>query len=144
MLKPGGAVLVFAVFATPLLEPREAERLFAGTAVVASSADPQNFERAAVEAGLALERREVLHGEWREFSEESGEKRTSGQLLRVARMIRDPERYKAIIGEREYEEELANCLYGIYQLLGKLSAAIYVLQCTMTRCPALSDSAMSL
>ena len=128
VLKPAGAVLVFAVFSTPLLEPREAERLFAGTAVVASSADPQNFERAAVEAGLAVERREVLHGEWREFSEESGEKRTSGQLLRVARMVREPEKYKALLGERPYEEELANCLYGIYQLLGKLSAAIYVLR----------------
>ena len=128
VLKPGGAVLVFAVFATRLLEPREAERLWRGTAVVASSADPANFERAAIEAGFAIERREGLHGEWREFSEESGEKRTSGQLLRVARMVRDPERYKALIGERQYEEELANCLYGIYQLLGKLSASIYVLR----------------
>jgi len=128
VLKPGGAVLVFAVFSTPLLEPREAERLFAGTAVVASSADTENFERAAVEAGLIIERREVLHGEWREFSEESGEKRTSGQLLRVARMVRAPDKYKAIIGDHEYDEELANCLYGIYQLLGKLSASIYVLR----------------
>ena len=128
VLKPGGAVLVFAVFATPLLEPREAERLFAGTAVVASSADSQNFERAAVGAGLTVERRDVLHGEWREFSEESGERRTSGQLLRVARMVREPAKYKSLIGEHEYEEELANCLYGIYQLLGKLSAAIYVLR----------------
>ncbi len=128
VLKPGRAVLVFAVFATPLLEPREAERLWAGTAVVPSSADPSNFERAAVLAGFAIERCEVLHGEWREHSEESGEKKTSGQLLRVARMTREPERYKALIGEREYEEELANCLYGIYQLLGKLSARIYVLR----------------
>jgi SAM-dependent methyltransferase len=128
VLAPGGAVLVFAVFATPLLEPNEAERLWAGTAVVPSSADPANFERAAADAGLVLERKEVLHGEWREHSEESGERRTSGQLLRVARMMRDPDRYKALIGERPYEEELANCLYGIYQLLGKLNAVIYVLR----------------
>ena len=33
VLKPGGAVLVFAVFATPLLEPREAKRLFMRAAV---------------------------------------------------------------------------------------------------------------
>ena len=52
VLKPGGAVLVFAVFATPLLEPREAKRLFMGTAVVPSSADPQNFERAGGRSGL--------------------------------------------------------------------------------------------
>ena len=128
VLKPGGAVLVFAVVATDLLEPREAERLWRWTAVVPSSADVANFERAAADAGLAIERHEILHGEWREFSEESGEKRTSGQLLRVARMVRAPERYKALIGDQSYEEELANCLYGIYQLLGKLSAAIYVLR----------------
>ncbi len=128
VLKPGRPVLVFAVFATPLLEPREAERLWAGTAVVPSSSDPTNFERAATQAGFRIERRDVLHGEWREHSEELGEKKTSGQLLRVARMMRDPERYKALIGERPYEEELANCLYGIYQLLGKLSAHIYVLR----------------
>ena len=128
VLKPGGAVLVFAVFATSLLEPREAERLWQGTAVVPSSADMTNFERAARDAGLSIERKEVLHGEWREHSEESDEKRTSGQLLRVARMVRDPQRYKALIGERQYEEELANCLYGIYQLLGKLTAVIYVLR----------------
>ena len=128
VLKPRGSVLVFAVFATPLLEPREAERLWKGTAVVPSSADVANFERAVTQAGFTIERREVLHGEWREFSEESGEKRTSGQLLRVARMMRDPGKYKALLGEHPYEEELANCLYGIYQLLGKLSAAIYVLR----------------
>ena len=87
VLAPGGAVLVFAVFATPLLEPNEAERLWAGNAVVPSSADGANFERAAAGAGLGIERKEVLHGEWREHTEESGERRTSGQLLRVARMI---------------------------------------------------------
>ncbi len=128
VLVPGGAAVVFAVFATPLLEPNEAERLWAGTAVVPSSADIANFERVAVDAGFSIERKEVLNGEWREHSEESGERKTSGQLLRVARMVRDPERYKALIGERPYEEELANCLYGIYQLLGKLTAAIYVLR----------------
>ncbi len=128
VLKPNGAVLVFAVFATPLLEPREAERLWRGTAVAPASADPVNFERAARDVGFSIERHEELHGEWREHSEESGERRTSGQLLRVARMVRDPERYKALIGERPYEEELGNCLYGIYQLLGKLSASVYVLR----------------
>jgi hypothetical protein len=43
-------------------------------------------------------------------------------------MLRDPERYKAAIGEREYEVEFGDCLYGIYQLLGKLSATVSVLR----------------
>lgn len=46
----------------------------------------------------------------------------------MARLVREPDRYKAMIGERDYEVELGDCLYGIYQLLGKLSAAIYVLR----------------
>ena len=72
------------------------------------------------DAGLEVERWEELRGEWREHLEEVGDRKTSRQLLRVARMLRDPERYKAAIGEREYEVELGDCLYGIYQLLGKL------------------------
>ena len=51
-----------------------------------------------------------------------------GGAVRVSRMVRDPDKYKAIIGEHEYEEELANCLYGVYQMLGKLCPMMYVLE----------------
>jgi ubiquinone/menaquinone biosynthesis C-methylase UbiE len=128
VLRTGAPVLVFHVFATPLLEPAEAERLWRSTAVVPSSADRLTFEQAVDGAGLRVERREELHGEWREHGEEHGDHRTSRQLLRVARMLREPDRYRAMIGERAFEVEFGNCLYGIYQLLGKLSAAIYVLR----------------
>ncbi len=128
VLRPGGGALVFHVFATPLLEPREAERLWNATAVMPSSADPEVFRGAIARAGLEVERWEELRGEWREHLEEVGDRKTSRQLLRVARMLRDPERYKAAIGEREYEVELGDCLYGIYQLLGKLSATVSVLR----------------
>jgi SAM-dependent methyltransferase len=128
VLRPGGVALVFHVFATPLLEPREAERLWAATAVMPTSADPDLFRHAAVSSGLAIERWEELRGEWREHLEEVGDGKTSRQLLRVARMLRAPERYKEAIGAREYEVELGDCLYGIYQLLGKLSATVAVLR----------------
>jgi ubiquinone/menaquinone biosynthesis C-methylase UbiE len=128
VLRPGAPVLVFHVFATPLLEPREAERLWTATAVMPTSADPEVFRRAVADAGLQIERWEELRGEWREHLEEIGEGKTSRQLLRVGRMLREPERYKTAIGEREYEVELGDCLYGIYQLLGKLSATVSVLR----------------
>jgi SAM-dependent methyltransferase len=128
VLRPDGAVLVFHVFATPLLEPHEAERLWSATAVMPTSADPDVFRRAVADAGLEVERWEDLRGEWREHLEESGDGKTSRQLLRVARMLRDPERYKEAIGQREYEVEFGDCLYGIYQLLGKLSATVAVLR----------------
>lgn len=126
--KPGGAALVFHIFATPLLEPLEAERLWAATAVMPTSADPEVFRRAVDGARLEVERWEELRGEWREHLEESGDHKTSRQLLRIARMLRAPERYKAAIGEREYEVEIGDCLYGVYQLLGKLSATVVVLR----------------
>lgn len=128
VLRAGGPVLVFHVFGTPLLEPAEAERLWRATSVVPSSADPAVFEGAVAAAGFHVESRVDLRGEWREFGEEFGDRRTSRQLLRVARMQRQPDRYRSLIGARAYEVELGNCLYGVYQMLGKLSATIYVLR----------------
>jgi SAM-dependent methyltransferase len=130
VLRPGGAVLAFAVLATTELEPLEADALFRGTAMYPASADRESFERAVAVGGLTIERVEELHGEWREHAEEEGDRRTSRQLLRVGRMIREPDHYRSLVGDRAYEVELANCLYGIYQLLGKLTATIYVLRRT--------------
>jgi hypothetical protein len=33
-----------------------------------------------------------------------------------------------LIGEQVYNAEIGNCLYGIDQMIGKLSAALYVLR----------------
>ena len=95
-----------------------------------TSADQEVFRHAVADADLEIERWEELRGEWREHLEEIGDGKTSRQLLRVARMLRDPDRYKAAIGEHVYEAELGDCLYGIYQLLGKLSATVSVLRRT--------------
>ena len=128
VLRPGAPVLVFHVFATPLLEPPRPSGCGA-TAVMPTSADPEVFRR-----GRRCRPRDRTvggaQGEWREHLEEIGDGKTSRQLLRLARMLRDPERYKSLIGAREYEVELGDCLYGIYQLLGKLSATVSVLRRT--------------
>jgi SAM-dependent methyltransferase len=126
--KPGAAVLVFAVFATDLLEPAEATAMFDALAIVPASAERANFERATSSAGLVIERHIRLDGQWREHGEEHDGGRTSCQLLRIARMRRDPQRYVDALGAQGYAIELWNCLYGVYQLLGKLSASIYVLR----------------
>ena len=128
IIKPGAAVLVFAVFATDLLEPSEAVELFTPLAIAPSSADRANFERAATGAGLMVDRHVRLDGQWREHGEEHDSGRTSRQLLRVARLRREPDRYRLLLGDFDYAAELADSLYGVYQLLGKLSASIYVLR----------------
>jgi ubiquinone/menaquinone biosynthesis C-methylase UbiE len=128
VLRPGGAALIFNMFATPWLEPGEAARLWPPIGVVAENTDHDRFERLVGEAGLAIERRVVLAGQWREFGEESGDGRTSRQLLRAARLLRDPERYLEAMGEVDYDVELADCLWGVYQMIGKLSSRVYVLR----------------
>jgi SAM-dependent methyltransferase len=128
VLAPGGAMLVFQTFATELLEPREAERLFAPLATVPENMSPDRLEATAARAGLRVAERDVVGSEWREHAEESGAGFASRQLLRIARLRRDRERLIREIGPIAYESELADCHWGVYQMLGKLCPRVYVLR----------------
>jgi ubiquinone/menaquinone biosynthesis C-methylase UbiE len=128
VLRPGGWMLVFQMFATSWLLEEEAERLFLPLAAVRRNTDPAFFEAALGEAGWSIERVEHVRSEWREFLEESDSGRTSRQLLHVARMLRAPDRYVEAMGRPGYEAELADSLWGVYQMIGKLSARVYVLR----------------
>ena len=85
-------------------------------------------EKAFTDAGFSIIEADVLSSEWREYGEETESKITSKQLLRIARLRRNRERYIAEFGEKDYACELANCHYGVYQMLGKLSPIIYSLE----------------
>jgi SAM-dependent methyltransferase len=128
VLRPGGAMVVFQMFATPLLEPREASRLWPALAAVEANTDPVRFEAVVGEAGLEIERREELGSEWREYLEESGPGKTSRQLLHVARLLRDEERFRELLGDVDYRVSVADRLWGVYQMIGKLSPRVYVLR----------------
>jgi SAM-dependent methyltransferase len=125
--KAGARMLLFEMFATPWLSEDDAARLWPPVAVVPRNTDPVYFEGCLREAGWEVERVEHVRSEWREFAEESGPGRTSRQLLISARLLRDPERYVAAMGRSEFESELSNALWGVYQMIGKLSARAYVL-----------------
>jgi SAM-dependent methyltransferase len=128
VVRPGAPVLVFQMFATDWLEPAEAARLWPSLAAVATSADRAAFEAAIDEAGLRIEYRSELSSEWREYLEEHDDGRTSRQLLWVARLLRRPALYQNALGEATYRLELANGLWGVYQMIGKLSPTVYVLR----------------
>src|SRR5712692_1602369 len=119
VLGPKGSVLIFQMFATPWLEPAEAARLWPALAAVPTNTDPAYFERCVMEAGLAISRTEELRSEWRESLEESGSGHTSQQLLHAARLIRGADRFRG---------ELGDSLWGVYQMIGKLSPRVYVLR----------------
>lgn len=127
VLRPGGRAVVYQTFATERLEPREAGELFRALDCVGSSMDPSGTERAIELAGLRIEDRVVLGGEWGEHIEEQSHK-AGRLLLHASRLLRDPDPYVERFGRRNVEIKLGDCLWHVYRLLGKLSGRIYVLE----------------
>ncbi|APU13114.1 methyltransferase family protein [Actinoalloteichus sp. GBA129-24] len=134
VLKPGGHLLLYQTFATDRLEPLERAELYAGLVVAPERMSPDDFQKRASAAGLVIESTDVIGSEWREAWEEDGEGLTSRQLLYAARLIRKSEQLRAELGDADYRVELANALWGVYQMIGKLEPRIFLL-----RNPAVSD-----
>ncbi len=128
VLKRGGHMLIFTNFATDLMEPSEAERVYGPLGVCADNLSSGYFEAALLDSGFRIVERERIDGEWREWREEEGDGHTSRQMLRIARMLRDRDNLIDRVGRKDYEIELADCYWGVYHLIGKLSGAIYVLR----------------
>ncbi|MGH3168093.1 MAG: class I SAM-dependent methyltransferase [Trebonia sp.] len=127
VLRPGGHVIIFHVTATEWLTPAEAARLWAPLGAHAASMDPRHLEASIAGAGLAIDQCIELHGEWREYAEERELILTSEQLVHVSRLLRNRAAYEERFGPESYETILSNCLWGIYQMIGKLNPRIYVL-----------------
>lgn len=126
VLKPGAAMLVFQTFATPLLEPGEARRLYENHSIFPENMDPEHLEEVAQAVGFALETKDVIGSEWREHGNESGKEDAGKDLLTIARMHRAEHELVAAFGRPRYEATIASCLWNVYLLLGKLSSSIYV------------------
>lgn len=126
VLKSGGAMVIHDVYATDLLEPREAARLCADLAQVPERLDLDLFERTLRAAGFTVEAVDVVGSEWLEhlLEREDGEKR----LLRAARLNRNHERMIEEMGEIPYRGVRANNLWTIYRMIGKLEERIHVLR----------------
>jgi SAM-dependent methyltransferase len=128
VLRPGGPMIVYQTVATPWLEPREEARLTSGLAVAVGGLSLGRFEGAVERAGFTVERAEVVGSQWREAWEEDGSGRTSRQLLHAARLIRLEDDLRRELGTDLYKVELANALWGVYQMIGKLAPHLHVLR----------------
>ncbi|MDJ0770339.1 MAG: class I SAM-dependent methyltransferase [Ilumatobacter sp.] len=125
VLAPGGHMVVFEVFATPMLHPDEERRLCADTATVPERLSVANFEATVAATGFSVERLDVLGSEHVEASQEAGT--APNYLLQVSRLRRDRERLLDELGETTYRVMYGNALWSIYRLIGKLESRIYVL-----------------
>ena len=126
VLKPGGAMVIHDVFATPLLEPKESARLSADLAQAPGRLDGELFERTVEEAGFTIEVIDRVASEWLEnlLEGEDGEKR----LLRAARLNRDRDRFVEAMGVLPYRVVRGNNLWTIYRMIGKLEDRVYVIR----------------
>ena len=119
-------MVIHDVFATPLLEPKEAARLCADLAQVPDRLDAERFERIVLEAGFTIAAVDRVASEWLEalLEGEEAEKR----LLRAARLHRDRSRLIAQMGEVPYRVVQGNNLWTIYRMIGKLEDRVYVIR----------------
>jgi SAM-dependent methyltransferase len=128
VLRPGGAAVIYQMTATGWLTPAEAARLWPPLGVYAASVDPRRFEAAIAAGGLRIGQCIQLGGQWRERDEEDGGGgSTCRQLLHVSRLLRNRPAYQERFGADAYEAMLSNCLWGVYQMIGKLNPRVYVL-----------------
>jgi ubiquinone/menaquinone biosynthesis C-methylase UbiE len=128
VLRPGGHVIVFTVFATERLEPKERALLLAqNLALVPENLVAENVEAAFSRAGLEVVLEDVIGTEWREWAEERTQP-VSRDLLRLARLRRRRGDVIDAAGEEIYRHIESNLHWLVYQFLGKLVPTIYVLQ----------------
>jgi len=126
VLSGDGFMVIYEVFATPMLEPDEARRLCADSATVPERLSVADFEATVAAAGFEVESLEVTGSEFVEASQEAGT--VPNYLLQVSRLRRDKDRLVTELGEVPYRAMYANALWSIYRLIGKLEGRVYVLR----------------
>jgi ubiquinone/menaquinone biosynthesis C-methylase UbiE len=127
VLRPDGRLIVFTVFATDLLEPKEAEMLIGqNLALVRGNLVAKNVEAAFYEAGLEIVVKDEIGTEWREYAEERSQP-ASQALLRLARLRRQRDDIVEQAGADIYSHIESNLHWEVFQFLGKLLPVIYVL-----------------
>ena len=95
--------------------------------VVPGSADPAVIDRAIAGSGLEVVDTFDLAAEWGESAQERNG-HAGRALLHLARLLREPERYRAEFGSAAYDVMLGDCRWHVYRMMGKLAGRLDVLQ----------------
>ncbi|MBO0811236.1 MAG: class I SAM-dependent methyltransferase [Microlunatus sp.] len=129
VLRPGGVGVVYQVLAGPAMSASEADWLTAqemgfGPARILR---PDDVEQAIRSCGLELSERIDYAGEWGELGEES-DGSAGRRLLHAARLIRAPQLYIDRYGTSNYRIMLADCLWHVYRMIGKLWGVAFLIK----------------
>jgi ubiquinone/menaquinone biosynthesis C-methylase UbiE len=126
VLGADGRMLVYTVFASDLLSDREAESFARTLADVPANLVERTVENGFRDAGLVVERKEIVGSEWREHEEERSQP-VSHALLQLSRLRRQREKVIEQAGLEIYEHVEAHLHWLVFIFLGKLVPTIYVL-----------------
>jgi SAM-dependent methyltransferase len=127
VLRPGGHMLVYTTFVTDRLTAQEADMLNRHLGNVPANLVEANVEVAFARAGFAIERKDAIGTEWREYLEER-RGTVSRALLRLSRLRRQRDELVQRFGEDIYDHVEANLHWEAFQFLGKLLPTVYILR----------------
>jgi len=128
VLRAGGTMLTYQNFATSLMEPQEAERMYAAMAIRPENMSREYFEQRTCAVGFHVRDVERIESEWRECGIEQGWCSMDPLLLRMCRMRRLEEELVREYGRPYFEAEYGAAQWLVYQALGKLSPMIHILE----------------
>jgi SAM-dependent methyltransferase len=127
VLRPGGGMVLYAVFTTDQLAPGDRRLVVEGLGNSPASMDQPTVEAAIAAAGFELVRRERIASEWSEYQLEHDPGYLTQDLLEIARLTRDRDHAEAVLGSVWYERALAFASWRLQIVLGRLIPVLYAL-----------------
>jgi SAM-dependent methyltransferase len=127
VLRPGGGMVLYAVFATDQLAPGDRSLLVEGLGNSPASMDQPTVEAAIAAAGFQVVRRERIASEWSEYQLEHDPGYLTQDLLEIARLIRNRDQMEAALGSVWYRRALAFACWRLQIVLGRLVPVLYAL-----------------
>jgi hypothetical protein len=127
VVRPGGGMVLYAVFATDELALPDRALLVEGLGNSPASMDQPTVEAAIAAAGFEVVRRERIASEWSEYQLEQDPGYLTEDLLEIARLTRDRDRALAVLGPIWYRRALGFALWRLQIVLGRLVPVLYAL-----------------
>jgi SAM-dependent methyltransferase len=127
VLRPGGGMVLYAVFATDQLAPGDRALLVDWLGNHPASMHQPTVEAAIAAAGFEVVRRERIASEWSEHQLEHDPGYLTEDLLEIARLTRDRDNLEAALGPVWYQRALAFASWRLQIVLGRLVPVLYAL-----------------
>ena len=132
VLRPGGHLIAYTNLQRGPVDPGETATIHEPLGNVVANLAEADLEAAFGAVGFAIDAKHVIGTEWREYLEEH-DHAVSRDLLRLARLRRNPDRFIERYGPDAYRTAEASLQWGLHQFLGRFVPVIYVLAATSTR-----------